>query len=152
MSVNIWNEAEQKLVQVSGNVNINDSIISEDSTFSSKKINDSLVDIESMIDGVYTEEEKVVGKWIDGKPIYRKVYKITLSTGLVTIGNIANVDTYLGCKGSYLSSSNNKLAIPWIASNEYTNVLINTLGNVRTTSNLGGRNCVFAIEYTKTTD
>lgn len=50
MSVNIWNEAEQKLEQVGGNVNINDSVISEDSTFSSKKINDSLVDLESALD------------------------------------------------------------------------------------------------------
>ena len=44
MSVNIWNATEQKLNQVGGNVNINDNVISEDSTFSSKKISDSLVD------------------------------------------------------------------------------------------------------------
>ena len=44
MSSNIWDSTEQKLVQVSGNVNINDSVISEDSTFSSQKIHDSLVD------------------------------------------------------------------------------------------------------------
>lgn len=44
MSSNIWNADEQKLVQVSGNVNINDSVTSADSTWSSEKIDDSLVD------------------------------------------------------------------------------------------------------------
>lgn len=100
----------------------------------------------------YSTTETVIGKWIDGKPLYRKCYKITLGTGLVTIDTIANVDTYLGCKGSYISTSNNKLAIPWAASSEYTDVLIDTSGNVKTTSNLTGRNCVIVIEYTKTTD
>ena len=102
---------------------------------------------------VYSTEEKIVGTWIDGKPIYRKCYKITLATGLTTIDTIANVDTYLGCKGSYISSSNNKLNIPWVGPNtEYTDVLIDTSGNVRTTSSLTGTNCVIVIEYTKTTD
>ena len=102
---------------------------------------------------VYSTEEKIVGTWIDGKPIYRKCYKITLEKNLVAIDTIANVDTYLGCKGSYISSSNNKLAIPWIGANkEYTDVLIDASGNVITTSSLTGTNCVIVIEYTKTTD
>ena len=102
---------------------------------------------------VYSTEEKIVGTWIDGKPIYRKCYNITLAKGLVPIDTIANVDTYLGCKGSYISSSNNKLAIPWVGANtEYTDVLIDTSGNVITTSSLTGTNCVIVIKYTKTTD
>ena len=102
---------------------------------------------------VYSTEEKIVGTWIDGKPIYRKCYKITLATGLVPIDTIANVDTYLGCKGSYISTSNNKLAIPWVGPNtEYTDVLIDKSGNVITTSSLTGTNCVIVIKYTKTTD
>lgn len=45
---------------------------------------------------VYSTEEKIVGTWIDGKPIYRKVISSTLSdplTGLVTVEhNIQNID------------------------------------------------------------
>lgn len=57
MSVNIWNATEQKLEQVSGNVNINDSITSADSTWSSEKINDSLVDKVGVLDDLKTEEK-----------------------------------------------------------------------------------------------
>lgn len=39
MSQYIWDKASQDLVPIAGLVNINDSISSEDSTWSSKKIN-----------------------------------------------------------------------------------------------------------------
>ena len=39
---------------------------------------------------VYSTEETVVGEWIDGKPIYRKVY-IPFTTKSYTIGNYSLV-------------------------------------------------------------
>lgn len=44
MSSAIWDATNQKEIPISGLVNINDSVVSEDSTFSSKKISDELVD------------------------------------------------------------------------------------------------------------
>ena len=48
MSQYIWDKASQELVPIAGLVNINDSVSSEDSTWSSKKINDSLVDYQKL--------------------------------------------------------------------------------------------------------
>lgn len=50
MSQNIWDETNQKLIKTAGNVNLDDSVVSEESTWSSSKIHDSLVDIESALD------------------------------------------------------------------------------------------------------
>lgn len=50
MSSAIWDATNQKEIPISGLANINDSVISEDSTWSSEKINDSLVDLESALD------------------------------------------------------------------------------------------------------
>ena len=36
-------------------------------------------DSEIKEDNVYSTEETIVGKWIDGKPIYRRVYNISLT-------------------------------------------------------------------------
>ncbi|MBQ0111645.1 MAG: hypothetical protein KBT03_00780 [Bacteroidales bacterium] len=56
MSVGIWNAVEQKLEKIAGKVNLNDSSTSEEHTWSSKKISDSLVDIKDDLDEF---EEKV---------------------------------------------------------------------------------------------
>ena len=50
MSVGIWNADEQKLEKIAGKVNLNDSSTSEEHTWSSKKISDSLADLESALD------------------------------------------------------------------------------------------------------
>lgn len=132
---------------------IDDTTTSSVKTWSSEKIEKSLEDIEKETGDIYSEEEIVCGKWIDGRAVYRKCYKITLRVGLVIIDNIANIDVLLSCKGSYLSTSNNKLSIPWgRGESEYTNVLVDTLNNVKTASNITGTNCVIIIEYTKTSD
>ena len=42
----------------------------------------------------YTTSEQVVGKWVDGKPIYRKVFSFNLGSTInawSTIGTIANI-------------------------------------------------------------
>lgn len=44
MSQNIWDAEKQELVKTAGNVNLDDSVVSEESAWSSKKIHDSLVD------------------------------------------------------------------------------------------------------------
>ena len=88
MSSNIWDATEQKLVQVSGNVNINDSVISEDSTFSSKKITDSLVDIENAL-----EDKADVDKVVPLAYTTTVTDANDLEEGFVIARNIANAPT-----------------------------------------------------------
>ena len=118
---------------------------------------------------VYTTTETRVGTWIDGKPIYRKVFvdtigvtggaMRTLDTGIpsgavddvITLkSTFKDADTRTYWWGSdYVSSSP---TIP-LAS---VNVYLNTNGTVFTIANLGNwpatSRMIIILEYTKTTD
>ena len=44
---------------------------------------------------MYSSEEQIIGHWIDGKPLYRKVFSLILDNtdgSLITTAIIANVD------------------------------------------------------------
>lgn len=53
----------------------------------------------------YSTTERVVAKWIDGKPIYRRVFEyntaITYSHSpiMITVGTIANLDSIVTLRG-----------------------------------------------------
>lgn len=66
---------------------------------------------------VYSTDETVVGKWINGKPIYRKVVelpKITTTNKDVTVNcNINNLDKIINLEGIiYINNSQGDLGIP----------------------------------------
>ena len=112
----------------------------------------------------YSTEEKIVGKWIDGKPIYRKVvtansYIEKLNTG------ISNLETMIKMEVLVSQSSNGEWRnLPWLFNNN------NAIGDqswaggffYRMDSNqlhfqLGSslksiKKIVAILEYTKTTD
>lgn len=113
------------------------------------EISDSLVDLESMIDNVYTEEEKVVGKWIDGRPIYRKVVdglNVNITNKWVDVENIPNIDivTKLVVWGKYVNSGAPLIVSPCAIVDNNT-VKANSL-SLSAIANKA------IIEYTKTTD
>ena len=58
---------------------------------------------------VYSETEKVVGTWIDGKPIYEKTYVGTFSSDSTTliIDTVYNSRAIISASGFLLSSNNN---------------------------------------------
>lgn len=105
-----------------------------------------------------TSEVKTNKVWIDGKPIYRKVFK---ANSVADIANqwktlqsvfgdtLSNVDSVVESKGIIVSESrNNAAAIGWLAvSNDgymyYYNTIINRKNNSPVT---------VIVEYTKTTD
>lgn len=122
---------------------------------------------------VYSTEEKVIGEWINGKPIYRKVFNISPSafgTGTATDGgsitiahNINNLDIVLraDCNWERGSNSKQKRAFPsvyWSSGTWngqiYTNLttMYFEMGKDLLT-NIRSAVYVYAIlEYTKTTD
>ena len=110
----------------------------------------------------YSTEEQVVGTWIDGKPLYRKVIIVTNQTGpTITIAhNISNIDKVVNLEGICYDNVTNDYRILSVvsASNvEYqvsmsmntTNILINAPEYTQT-----GRFLYIStiIKYTKTTD
>ena len=96
----------------------------------------------------YSTTEQVVGTWIDGKPIYRKVYTFTTS---FTLTNSTWYDTGISVTNQKIISC--RLLGP---TNEWIAMSASDTGNLRLQScrvnvNTGNINCVI-LEYTKTTD
>lgn len=101
--------------------------------------------------------EKVVGTWIDGKPIYRKVLEVDLtnehSTNTSVPHGISNLANFIRIDGILIRSSD----AGWVSINSYsaTSYRISVVG---TTSNLNIQNvgyvgnAKYILEYTKTTD
>lgn len=93
----------------------------------------------------YSTTEKVVGTWIDGKPIYRKVYSISgtmAQNAWTTLTSLSNVDTLV--KGLMGGSPNNCV---------WNDVLLRVDNdNLQYYSSLTHSYSWVTIEYTKTTD
>lgn len=110
---------------------------------------------------VYSTDETVVGKWIDGKPIYRKVFEIGSLPNDTTISiphGIKNLDTFTDKRASWYDSDDDRwnfdyrkdsdtIIISFVPNN--TNLYIRATGtdwSVRTSK------CTVTLEYKKTTD
>lgn len=108
---------------------------------------------------IYSTEEKVIGKWIDGKPVYRKVIDTgTLpdSVGKQIPHNISNVNQIINIKGyAYRSSDNIYLPLPHAT---YDNTAISCYADrteitiVTYTNRTSFKTSYVILEYTKTTD
>ena len=99
---------------------------------------------------VYSEDEREIGVWTDGKPIYQKSYKITgvnINGGWnVLITSASNIDTFVGGKCALADST---YKYTWDA-------YYNSSNNVAIYNFLGGAilnaSGYITIQYTKTTD
>ena len=103
----------------------------------------------------YSLEEQIIGKWIDGKILYRKCFsKTNVSTGSTNVGNISNLENVITIRGAGLTAN----VDVWMpvsnetASNDYLFVEIRD-NNINVRSEVANWRKVFVIvEYTKTID
>lgn len=117
---------------------------------------------------VYSTEERVIGKWVDNKPLYRKTFIVPFSvaSGVVTItrithkiSNIQNI--FVGNESYYLDASGNSYAM------NYCDVVSSSAGKrIRTVPSYeyvdmaitngifadGEGNAYITLYYTKSTD
>lgn len=100
----------------------------------------------------YSTEEKVVGKWIDGKPIYEKVFEIGSKSSAYTF-TIENLDKIIDYTGNCIISDYSRI-IPFVQPQYDNYVIINDYkdGVVNLATNLTYTDCVLVIQYTKITD
>ena len=102
-----------------------------------------------------TTEQLTSDTWIDGKPIYRRVFTInTTKTGEnVNIGTISNLGTVIRFFGAPVNSSNNGARPPtyYYSSSNYVMSWTTAEGTVYVRSSSGLKGYLI-IEYTKTTD
>ena len=104
----------------------------------------------------YSTEEKVVGKWIDGKPIYEKVINVEnfiIGENEITLENL---DTIINYSGSLILTdyANYKRVFPYIQNNSTSKVVINHYNETKfvVASAFTCNTINIIIQYTKTTD
>ena len=102
---------------------------------------------------VYSTDEMIIGRWIDGKPLYRKVVQTIISDGGIVLSDanciLVRYEWYApsnGIKLLKLPSPNTGNAALWQLDNG--NIVFNILGS----SDINGKLATCIIEYTKTTD
>lgn len=106
---------------------------------------------------VYSTEETVVGTWIDGKPIYRKIYFGSTPSGsgsAVAIASISDlsIDHVVEIKGVVYNDTTYLPTTYWTGSTKFINVYASD-GNIKVgVSGYGGYSVCATICYTKTTD
>lgn len=99
-------------------------------------------------------EELTGGRWIDGKPIYRRYFTkgISSSSSGVTVGTITNIGRLIDLHGSLVRSSGAHSPLNFYASSSnYTATVVGSDGNISMRSSHAGSAFVVAI-YTKSTD
>lgn len=115
------------------------------------------VDNEQMHFDNYSTNEQVIGKWIDGKNIYRKTYKVTnISSSNVDLVDVSglNFDTIIKLYGFVRSQVGMCMPMPLTDSASNYNVLFLSVNKIRgrVVFDTGGsvKDCFVTIEYTKT--
>lgn len=105
-----------------------------------------------------TSEEIIVGKWINNKPIYRKVIELTTTAGSNYIARstiASNIDIFTRIDGNVIQPNTGNI-VPvsyYYNSNDYSNVYINDTNVViRCGNNYGFGDTKIVLEYIKTTD
>ena len=108
-----------------------------------------------------TDEVKTGGKWIDGKPIYRKVVDFgalpNATIKEVSFDNI-NADTFVKIEGIAMGNSGTAVIIPFADTSDATQSIAIIINSSSVSINTGATNrsdytkCYITIEYTKTTD
>ena len=102
---------------------------------------------------VYSTDEMIIGRWIDGKPLYRKVVQTIISDGGIVLSDanciLVRYEWYApsnGIKLLKLPSPNTGNAALWQLDNG--NIVFNIPGS----SDMNGKLATCILEYTKTTD
>ena len=115
----------------------------------------------------YSTNEQIIGRWIDGKPIYQKTFTSTLPSSPSTIKDISisslNIETVTNIMGmmkggSGTSTSFRTIGVALGSGSQYTDgadIWINITSDLRFRTNVSSwcNNTVYiTIQYTKTTD
>lgn len=119
MAVNLIDSSDITVTQTGNNIQLETTV---DMAQVESDTLQNTTDIQNIQDGnVYsTDEVKTNKTWIDGKPIYRKVFNITsgMSTSFQIEHGISNLD-YVELKGNIFSSSTSNSPIYYYSSTDY---------------------------------
>lgn len=109
---------------------------------------------------IYSTNEKMIGQWVDGKPLYQKVIGFSFSQSettkeidsTLTKSYIAEI---VGINGGYIQSDGNKVPIPRTPTSQFNGITVYVsdagLNIVRSTNTPTGSGNI-NIQYTKVSD
>lgn len=122
---------------------------------------DDLITINTKLTNLitYSTTETVVGTWIDGKPIYRKVINANMKCNGALTHGIVNLDLITDLKIIFKQANDNFVTLPkntvekeyTIGVDKYTSSIIQ-LSCGSYFANNQNYDFTFILEYTKTTD
>ena len=144
-----------------GSANIWTGTMAEYEAQASQIPNDTLVNItddegEIEVGGeYYSTDERCIGTWTDGKPLYQKTVSFSsLSNGNTKIDNTVSLSiiSLINVEGvAFLSDGQNEVAIPYATSNQATSAFLSD-GLYVHVNNLSIASGYVTIKYTKNTD
>lgn len=114
------------------------------------KTTDSAVEIGDDTD--YSTTEKIVGTWIDGKPIWQKTWSVvkTVSSGAsTTLFTLSGVDTSI-MVSSFVIENNNKFMLPDSNCRIKIDSSGNVIANTSSGSSFSNATWYITLQYTKT--
>ena len=149
----LWIDSD--IVNTIGTEIVNEHTESETLGYSANYLNAKFSSLEN-----YLTEEQIIGTWIDGKPLYRKVvnHSKALSAGNnAIIHNIPNIGVVTKVDGYTILGTNNYRTGAFESSTKFINIktVDSTYINVHVGSDWGSsfkNGFVTILEYTKTTD
>lgn len=154
------NHIEQGVGDLSTNVDTLNTNVGDLSTLNTTEKSNLVGAINEVYqNNVYSTDETVVGKWIDGKPIYRKVIN-SICGNLRTMLNGLNIDFLIDAKGTAWSNYDHRMPInapnpqpPNYVFGIYQSASTNTISIFYNTDFYNDKNKVICtVIYTKTTD
>ena len=105
----------------------------------------------------YSRDEQLIGKWVDGKPLYRRYFNFTTgsqSKTEVDIPNYSDIERITNIYGTYshTNSTGNLIYANINLTDQIITWVENGKINALTISNYYNSDVHMFIEYTKTTD
>lgn len=103
---------------------------------------------------IYSTGETIVGTWIDGKPIYRKVIEFTVTSSWQGIGSFSNISNFIKVSAVRKGASSGNIYPYHADSNNYAYFYIPTNKTSIYLASAGETNItnLLIVEYTKSTD
>lgn len=105
----------------------------------------------------FSTDEKVIGRWVNGKPLYQKTVAITIGSGVQSVVYSfpeANIEYLVDYSGYIYWTSAEILPIPWYSDGDW-NISAKMSGNrdvIISTHGYNGKSGYITVIYTKTTD
>lgn len=106
---------------------------------------------------IYSKDEQVIGKWVDGKPLYRRYFTFTSGSRngnqyIMDIPDYSNIERITNLYGTYYKSGNAKIYASINMRDQIQTWIENGKLAINTISNYYNSEVHMFIEYTKKSD